>query len=84
MVYRFASDTANLPRWAAGLAQSEITRDGDLLYADSPMGRFTVRSVPENEFGVLDHEATLPSGRDETTLDDPARWNVQAHRRAGV
>ena len=28
-VYEFASDPRNLPRWAAGLARSEPTRDGD-------------------------------------------------------
>jgi uncharacterized protein YndB with AHSA1/START domain len=28
-VYEFVSDPRNLPRWAAGLARSEVKRDGD-------------------------------------------------------
>jgi hypothetical protein len=27
--YEFSSDPRNLPRWAAGLARSEVRRDGD-------------------------------------------------------
>ena len=61
-VYEFIVRPENLPRWAVGLAQSDITRDGDALVADSPMGRVTVRFVPCNDLGVADHEVTLPSG----------------------
>lgn len=73
-VYDFAADPAHLPLWAAGLAQSEVTVDGDTLLVDSPMGRVTVRFVPRNEYGVLDHDVTLPSG---TTVTNPVR--VLAH-----
>lgn len=73
-VYDFAVDPANLPRWAAGLAQSEVeVRDG-VLVVQSPMGEVTVRFAPRNEFGVLDHDVTLPSG---TTVTNPLR--VFAH-----
>lgn len=61
-VYAFAATPENLPRWAAGLAQSEIARDGDALVADSPMGRVRFVFAPRNDFGVLDHDVTLPSG----------------------
>ena len=37
-VYEFASDPRNLPRWAAGLARSEVRRDGDEWIADAPFG----------------------------------------------
>lgn len=74
-VYDFAADPAHLPRWAAGLAQSEVTTEGDdLLLVDSPMGRVTVRFVPRNDLGVLDHDVTLPSG---TVVTNPVR--VLAH-----
>lgn len=74
-VYAFAAEPDNLPRWAAGLAQSEVTREGDdLLLVDSPMGRVTVRFVPRNDLGVLDHDVTLPSG---TVVTNPVR--VLAH-----
>ncbi|GAA4672933.1 SRPBCC family protein [Gordonia humi] len=69
-VYRYAADPANLPTWAAGLASSAVTVDGDTLIADSPMGEVTVRFVERNAFGVLDHDVTLPSG---TTVTNPVR-----------
>ena len=69
-VYEFAVDPANLPTWAAGLANSPVTIDGDRLIADSPMGSVTVRFVPRNDLGVLDHDVTLPSG---TVVNNPVR-----------
>lgn len=48
-VYAFASDPAELPRWAAGLA-------------DPSLSDAVVEFVPRNEFGVLDHTVRLPSG----------------------
>lgn len=48
-VYAFASDPAQLPRWAAGLA-------------DPALGDADVAFAPANEFGVLDHVVTLPTG----------------------
>ncbi|WP_200936648.1 SRPBCC family protein [Rhodococcus sp. Leaf278] len=69
-VYEFAVDPANLPTWAAGLANSPVTIDGDRLIAESPMGSVTVRFVPRNDLGVLDHDVTLPSG---TVVNNPVR-----------
>jgi hypothetical protein len=69
-VYEFASDIDNLPRWAAGLAQAEVVRDGDALFVESPMGRVKVRFVERNAYGVLDHDVTLPSG---TVITNPVR-----------
>ena len=61
-VYEFASDPRNLPRWAAGLARSEIRRDGDEWIADAPFGKVRVRFAESNSFGVMDHDVTLESG----------------------
>ena len=62
-VYDFAADPAHLPRWAAGLAQAEdIEVQGDVLRMQSPMGEVSVRFVPRNDLGVLDHDVTLPNG----------------------
>lgn len=69
-VYSFAADVSNLPLWAAGLANSPVAIHGDHLVVDSPMGEVTVRFVPANAFGVLDHDVTLPSG---TTVNNPVR-----------
>ena len=73
-VYAYASDVGNLPVWAAGLATSNITRDGDDLIVESPMGQVRVRFVEQNALGVLDHDVTLPSG---TVVTNPLR--VIAH-----
>jgi len=61
-VYRYASDPAHLPEWAAGLARSEVTRVGDTWVAQSPMGEITIEFTPANDLGVLDHVVNLPSG----------------------
>ncbi len=68
-VYRFAADPARLPQWAAGLSGSIEQRDGR-WFADSPMGEVEVRFAPENAYGVLDHDVTLPDG---TTVTNPLR-----------
>lgn len=68
-VYRFAADPAHLPQWAAGLGGSVEERDGR-WFADSPMGEVEVRFAPENAYGVLDHDVTLPDG---STVTNPLR-----------
>lgn len=75
-VYDFARDPENLPRWAQGLAQSEVEVRGDVLIAQSPMGEVTVRFVPHNALGVLDHDVTLPSG---VTITNPLRVLAHPH-----
>jgi len=69
-VYEFASDPRNLPRWAAGLARSEVRRDGDAWVVDAAFGRARVRFVERNSFGVMDHDVTLESG---VTVHNPMR-----------
>ena len=68
-VYAFASQPANLPRWAAGLG-SAVTRSGDGWVVDTAAGRLRLRFAPPNDFGVLDHAVTLPDG---TEVDVPMR-----------
>ncbi|MFI0898696.1 SRPBCC family protein [Streptomyces sp. NPDC020983] len=68
-VYAYASDPARLPDWAHGLGGA-IRREGDVWVAESPMGRVTVAFAPPNDFGVLDHDVTLPSGG---TVHNPVR-----------
>ncbi len=70
VVYAVASDPDRLPEWAAGLASAAVTREGDDLVVDSPMGRVRVRFVPRNELGVLDHDVVLPDGE---TVTNPVR-----------
>ena len=69
-VYAYAADPRNLSNWAAGLANAPIEHVGGQWVADSPLGRVVVAFVEENEFGVLDHDVTLPSGE---TVTNPMR-----------
>lgn len=61
-VHAYVTDPANLSIWAAGLADSPLRQvDGDWV-ADSPLGRVVIAFVGPNDFGVADHDVTLPSG----------------------
>jgi hypothetical protein len=60
-VYEYASDPANLPDWASGLAGSIEFVGGEWI-SESPMGRITIDMAEPNNFGVIDHWVTLPSG----------------------
>jgi uncharacterized protein YndB with AHSA1/START domain len=69
-VYAFASNPENLPQWAAGLSGGSIEQvDGEWI-SESPMGRVRIAFAKQNEFGVLDHDVTLPSGE---TFHNPMR-----------
>ncbi len=61
VVYAFASNPENLPKWAAGLGQG-IKRAGDhweVVTGDSTVG---LRFTHQNEYGVMDHTVTLADG----------------------
>lgn len=60
-VYTFASNPENLPQWASGLSKSKISKVNGEWVTDSPMGQVKVKFAEKNEFGVLDHDVTLPS-----------------------
>jgi hypothetical protein len=60
-VYAYTADPANLPAWAPGLCHSIDQVDGQWV-AESGMGRIVLEFAPRNDFGVLDHTVTLPSG----------------------
>lgn len=69
-VYEFASDPRNLPRWAAGLARSEVRKEGDEWIVEASFGKAAVKFAEKNAFGVMDHDVTLESG---VTVHNPMR-----------
>jgi uncharacterized protein YndB with AHSA1/START domain len=69
VVYEFARQPALLPQWASGLAAG-IAEEGGRWWAESPMGRVQVEMTPDNPYGVLDHDVTLPDG---TVFHNPLR-----------
>jgi hypothetical protein len=60
-VYDYAADPAHLPEWAPGLGRS-VENVAGRWFVETPAGRAGLAFVERNEFGVLDHEVTLPSG----------------------
>jgi hypothetical protein len=68
-VYEFASNPENLPAWASGLGSAFRNINGEWI-AESPMGRISIKFCRNNDFGVLDHDVTLPSGE---TINNPMR-----------
>jgi polyketide cyclase/dehydrase/lipid transport protein len=60
-VYAFMSNGENLVRWATGLG-SAYERDGDDWLVQGPDGLVRARLPKANEFGVVDHTVTLPTG----------------------
>jgi len=69
-VYAYASDPAHLVAWAAGLTTATLEPVDGRWVTDSPMGRITIDFAPPNEYGVLDHDVTMPSGE---TVYNPMR-----------
>jgi hypothetical protein len=69
-VYEYASNPLNLPTWAAGLARQDVRLVDGQWVVESPMGRVIVAFAPSNDFGVLDHDVTLPAG---PTVPNPMR-----------
>lgn len=61
-VYAFASNAENLPAWAAGLASSEVKREGDVWVAEAPFGKVRIKFTEANTFGVMDHDVELGTG----------------------
>jgi len=74
-VYDYASDPVNLPRWAPGLGSS-VEKSGGRWFVQTSMGRVGFAFVPRNEYGVLDHDVTLPSGE---VVYNPMRVIADGH-----
>ncbi|MGO4692189.1 YciI family protein [Glaciibacter sp. 2TAF33] len=68
-VYDYVRNPENLPAWAAGLGAAVHRVDGKWI-AESPMGGVVVAFAPRNDYGVLDHDVTLPNGE---TVRNPMR-----------
>ncbi|GGO02492.1 SRPBCC family protein [Microbispora bryophytorum] len=61
-VYEYASNPANLPQWAPGLGSSVENVEGR-WYVETPSGRVGLAFAERNDYGILDHDVTLPSGQ---------------------
>jgi hypothetical protein len=62
VVYDFASNPENLPRWVRSFCLS-VRKSGDEWQMETPAGWVGIRFAPANDFGVLDHVVRLPDGQ---------------------
>jgi len=69
-VYEFVSDPTRLSTWASGLAHRDVERIDGQWVVDSPLGRIVVAFAEPNDYGIADHDVTLPSG---ATVRNPMR-----------
>ena len=60
-VYAYVVDAMNLPHWAHAFCRS-VRRDGAEWIVETPDGPVRLRFVTWNQWGVLDHVVTPPSG----------------------
>ena len=68
-VYEYAVDPRHLTEWAPGLGSSVEQVDGR-WFVRMGTDRVEFAFAPRNEFGVLDHRVTTPSGQ---VFDNPMR-----------
>ncbi|MDJ0387224.1 polyketide cyclase [Roseomonas sp. E05] len=52
----------DFPKWAAGLSQAALQRDGDAWRAQGPEGPVRIRFTGRNPFGVMDHVVETGAG----------------------
>jgi hypothetical protein len=51
-------------KWASGLTESDLRRDGDAWIADGPDGPVNVRFTPRDSYGVMDHFIETSEGQE--------------------
>lgn len=61
-VYAFASNPENVPRWVAFC--HSVRRSGADWIMETANGAMTIRFVPPNDLGVLDHYVIVAPGRE--------------------
>ena len=69
-VYDYASNPEHLSTWAAGLAHQDVQLVDGQWVVESPMDVVIVAFAPPNDFGIVDHDVTLPDGE---TVRNPMR-----------
>lgn len=52
----------DFPKWASGLSQSPLTRNGEAWKTEGPEGAIRIRFTGRNDFGVMDHHVDLGNG----------------------
>ena len=67
-VYQFASNPENFIKWVSFI--KSLNRQGDIWIGETTIGVLRIKFQPQNDFGIIDHHVTLPSGE---TVYNPMR-----------
>src|SRR5688500_8695191 len=67
-VYQFVSNPENFPKWVKFV--KSISKQGESWMAESELGTLKIKFTPKNDFGIIDHDVTLPNGE---TVTNPMR-----------
>ena len=59
-VYDYLADATNFPRWSQFL--TSMRPDGADWIAGTPEGDVRIRFAERNQFGIVDHHVTVPTG----------------------
>jgi hypothetical protein len=54
----------DFPKWASGLSELPLVRDGEAWTAEGPEGPIGIRFTGHNEFGVMDHWIDVSGGQE--------------------
>ena len=68
-VYQFASSPENFPKWLAFI-KSMSKESGNTWRAETDMGPTSIKLIPANDLGIIDHTVTLEDG---TIVHNPLR-----------
>lgn len=52
----------HFPKWASGLSDADMRRDGPVWKATGPSGTVRIRFTDHNDFGVMDHWVEMADG----------------------
>lgn len=47
------------PRWATGLSESDLRRQGEMWVTDGPDGPISIRFTDYNDYGIMDHHVAI-------------------------
>ncbi len=89
-VYEAVWQPEDFPKWASGLSQAGLSRDGDVWRARGPDGPVTIRFTGHNAFGVMDHYVGVGDGAEVYVPlriirnEDGAEVQLTLFRRPGV
>ena len=63
-VYEAIWRPESFPKWASGLSQSALEKDGDTYTAEGPTGTVRIQFTGHNPCGVMDHHVDTGNGTD--------------------